>query len=379
MTALGDLLEALYRAGDRPLKAIAEYRFAVDRGINSRAFHLAHDRGGEAPPLVPANELDEWRSRVWVDLPDRVREDREGGTHPHHSVRVGELLRMVSERQGIVEHNVSPGMNDVGEEVVVLLNPWPAVGRLSLQVVGTGERVGRKTLIAHARPRPQPLGGERILTDMAIHRIGSGADEYELEVDAERGALLRAEARLEGRPFRTTEVVAIEFDPEFGADEFAFSPPAGAKAGPLQPYPIHGPVHELAALAPFKTLVPAQVPEEWRLRARYTPGPEDRPGEVVLNYSTPDGTVSVQIREFGASSAAGRPVVEDWEQVSTSHGLASIQRRGQRSGNGVLMTSHLFLVIDETFVDMSSAELDGDALVRLAEALRPAAPEAPVI
>ncbi len=55
-----------------------------------------------------------------------------------------------------------------------------------------------------------------------VHGLGAGAHDYELLVDAERGVLLRSEARLEGRAFRTIEVTSIRFDGR--VDDGVFEP-----------------------------------------------------------------------------------------------------------------------------------------------------------
>lgn len=60
-----------------------------------------------------------------------------------------------------------------------------------------------------------------------LHGIGSGADEYDLMVDAERGVLLRCEARLQGKAFRILEVKSIHFDETFDDETFRLHPPPG--------------------------------------------------------------------------------------------------------------------------------------------------------
>lgn len=50
---------------------------------------------------------------------------------------------------------------------------------------------------------------------MLFHHWGGGADVYELEVDRERGTVLRLEARRLDQPFRIVEAEALEFEPVY--------------------------------------------------------------------------------------------------------------------------------------------------------------------
>jgi hypothetical protein len=52
-----------------------------------------------------------------------------------------------------------------------------------------------------------------------------GADDYELVVDAERGAILRLASRLGGRAFDVMEVLEIAFDESFPEGTFALDLP----------------------------------------------------------------------------------------------------------------------------------------------------------
>jgi hypothetical protein len=60
-----------------------------------------------------------------------------------------------------------------------------------------------------------------------MYALGLGADEIELAVDADRGILLRAEARFAGKPFRLLEVREARFDEELPPAPFVFEPPPG--------------------------------------------------------------------------------------------------------------------------------------------------------
>jgi hypothetical protein len=62
-----------------------------------------------------------------------------------------------------------------------------------------------------------------------LHGLGTGADRYELAIDRERGVILRAEAQLEGYPFRVVEVKSAIFDQPI--EPRVFEPPPNIEFG----------------------------------------------------------------------------------------------------------------------------------------------------
>jgi outer membrane lipoprotein-sorting protein len=70
-----------------------------------------------------------------------------------------------------------------------------------------------------------------------MHRLLIGdPDELLLTVDAQRGVLLRTEARLAGTSYRIVEMDEVSFDEEFGPEVFAIHPPEGQDwKGPGRP------------------------------------------------------------------------------------------------------------------------------------------------
>ena len=79
-----------------------------------------------------------------------------------------------------------------------------------------------------ARATPRPIDPEDDRSS-ELHPLGLGADEYELEVDADRGMLLRVEARFEGQAFSIVEATEVHFDPAFDTETFRFVAPEGAE------------------------------------------------------------------------------------------------------------------------------------------------------
>jgi hypothetical protein len=90
-----------------------------------------------------------------------------------------------------------------------LLDPTRVLGRLRWEPIGRGEVAGRSTITALARPRPlQRRGGP---DGFALHRLGLGAEEYRIEVDAERGILLEVVALRDGTfAFLMSETIPLD-------------------------------------------------------------------------------------------------------------------------------------------------------------------------
>jgi hypothetical protein len=91
----------------------------------------------------------------------------------------------------------------------------------------------------------------------ATHGLGSGADEYRLLVDAERGVFLRAEALLGGAPFRVLEMRDLAFDEDL--PEHTFSPPEAVAVERVEASRMVS-LADLPGAVPFVVLVPARPP-----------------------------------------------------------------------------------------------------------------------
>ncbi|MGH2904203.1 MAG: hypothetical protein ACRDK7_11570 [Solirubrobacteraceae bacterium] len=80
-----------------------------------------------------------------------------------------------------------------------LLTPVRLLSWLYLSDMGTGQRAGRRVISARGEPRRRsPVPGSQL--------------HYELEFDAEHGAMLRIAAFIDQRCVQLTEAVAIEYD-----------------------------------------------------------------------------------------------------------------------------------------------------------------------
>jgi hypothetical protein len=98
-----------------------------------------------------------------------------------------------------------------------LLDPWPLISDLDLEVRGTATYLGREAVEAHAAPRERRVP--------YYSRVISGADALELAVDLERGVLLRLAAVLKGATFEIKEMTDIAFDENLDPDLFKLEPP----------------------------------------------------------------------------------------------------------------------------------------------------------
>ncbi|MDQ1438406.1 MAG: hypothetical protein QOK43_2035 [Acidimicrobiaceae bacterium] len=172
---------------------------------------------------------EQWR--MWVAKPDRMRVEfalgREQVTAVFEADRWWSWSPSSGERTNA--HATSPGGAHGRGPGEVLVDPRPIVPTLDMEVLGPSTFVGRSVSMVRAVPvRPaDPAHG------FALHSLGSGADEYGLLVDDERGVLLRSEARRGGEAFRVVEVTAIEFDRPVPAS--VFTPDWIVRGGGPQP------------------------------------------------------------------------------------------------------------------------------------------------
>ncbi len=197
-------------------------------------------------------------------------------------------------------------------------------------------------------------------------RLGAGADGFDLSFDAERGALLRAEAHLDGEPFRRFEVTRIAFGP-IPAETFTVAAPAGSPPPGHWPRPEPMSLHELAAASPFTVLVPERVPEGWRLTTMFMAGREAPPlqARAFLTYISREGAYSVTLQE---SAPSGDP--EEWREWRRDGDLEIAD-----AGAHVEPRHHVRVERHGTLVELSGS--DAGLLAELARALVPASSEPP--
>ena len=310
--------------------------------------------------------------RLWREGPDRVREEREGvDGEPRLAVRDGQRWWSYDEYDGAItnvgEEEGDESESGVGEETRLLFDPAPLIPLLDFEVLGPGERAGRPVLRVHAEPRRGLRPDDR----WDLNELAVGADDYELEVDAETGCLLRVEARRQGSAFSVLEAVRADFDETLPPQVFVFEPPPGEAVHPLEPGGVvpQLPLHEAAARASFTVFALERVPENWHLRVSYHAGRARPPSptQVILWYRASDATTSLAVSQTSADArddfgyGANDP---PWEEVTRDGVAMRVRSRSDRWPQ-----SQLTLVRDGTAITMTSDELPGRVLVDLAAAL----------
>lgn len=105
----------------------------------------------------------------------------------------------------------------------ILIETAPLLAVLRLEFLGDAVVAGRAALSVRGRIR----GTDDVANAQALSDLGVGADEYRLAVDAERGVLLRCEARLRTEPFSVIEMTDVAFDGDLSADLFRIQLPRG--------------------------------------------------------------------------------------------------------------------------------------------------------
>ena len=197
------------------------------RGLQKEAFERAARAHGiravtlNSSYVRPEEEMEPWS--LWRREPDLVRAVFVVGPQTVTAVWNGGTWWAWSPPQGRMTNSGDPhhghGMGP-GEGLV---EPGELLPFVDLEVLGETSLAGRPAYRLVARPLPPewPRSGPH----PELHFLGTGADEYRLTVDAERGLLLRTEARLDGRAFGVIEVGDVEYDQVLDGD--VFRPPLG--------------------------------------------------------------------------------------------------------------------------------------------------------
>ena len=368
MSTLGELLVLLHDASERARPAtltVVDWRHASRSEEAFRRFMAA--RSGALVHGVPGrgtgNEESSWSTRLAFEGPTRFREEAAGvqaGTR--FLVRDGERWASWDEDWGAVTSESAEDEGARSSSYGFLLDPSPLTAVLRFEPGGPTEVAGRPAVRVTATPRPDDGSGLA-----ALFRVGgAGADAIELAVDAERGALLRVEATIDGAPFHRLEVTAIDFGPLApGALDLSLPDGVEATAGWFRPLRLE--LHELPAQAPFPVFVPGDLPDGWRLHeSLLVPGHEHPPVEasVSLVYGSRDGGSVVTVRERAAGAEP-----DEWLTWMRDDGLERAD-----AGAHVEPRHHVRLERDGTVVELAGQ--DAELLGQLARALVPA-PTAP--
>jgi outer membrane lipoprotein-sorting protein len=318
------------------------------------AFEDAQGRSAGASRGAVPEEL-EAVVRYWVDG-DRFRQESEGPGRQMTMVSDGEQTWSWTPESGAVVYDRGTMTTNEHE----LLNPIALVVAFELEPTGRGEVAGRAVVRVRARPRDP---------ESRMHSLGFGADELELAVDAERGVLLRAEARHDGSPFRVVEVRDVEFDVELPESTFVFEAPEGEEvraAGEAYPFD-YVTIEDAAREATFTVWVPGGLDERWRHTVVHRPASE-RPQleESVHLLFHDDALHSFSLEEAAVHLLAWR---DDASRVVELDGVEF------RVYDGKPLEVHLQR--GGTHVRITSDTLDADVLLAIGASLVEAPREPP--
>jgi hypothetical protein len=164
-------------------------------------------------------DREEYVTRIWLATPDRFREEiEEGGAGWSIGIRDGAIWWAVdadgSRHSNVDEPDVG---SDIGDRTRLLFDPAPLVGALKLELVGETELLGRRTIRMRGTRRPNVL-----TTDFELEELEPG-DELQLDVDAERGVVLRRRTGHRGHEWFLQEALDIAFDEEFDPRTFVLA------------------------------------------------------------------------------------------------------------------------------------------------------------
>jgi outer membrane lipoprotein-sorting protein len=373
MAALGDILRLLHDAAvlARPARlTVAEWNHASRSAAAFDRF-MAERHGGRAVAVTARfaaeSESPEETSRTTslsFESPSRYREEAAGVQKGvRYVVRDGERWASWDADWGAVTNETEQEGGPPSTTYALLLDPVAVVAAYRLEPTGETHVASRAAHRVRAVPRTAPDGGSAV-----VFHLGAGADELELAIDAERGALLRAEASFGGEPFRRLEVTEIAFGP-LAPETFAPTLPAGTVPSRWQ-RPERLALHELPGAAPFPVFAPGRVPDGWRLVDSLFTAPREHPpveAEVSLVYASPDGAYGVTVSE---RAAGGRQ--RDWLEWTSDGELETAD-----AGEHVEPRHHVRVERDGTVVELAGA--DETLLAELARSLVPAPTEPPRI
>ncbi len=144
----------------------------------------------ERQPQVPDESEDHWR--LWMEYGGRTRSESSVGSEPLTVVFDGPAWwELVTARGGMTNSGDANHRHGFGP-AETLVDAAALLSALRLQFLGADTLLGRDVF----RVRGLPQARTSHQSDYGLHQLGVGADDYMLAVDAERGVLLRTEARV---------------------------------------------------------------------------------------------------------------------------------------------------------------------------------------
>ena len=205
---LGEILELLHDAGQRACPARLTVVEWTHRSRSAAAFDrfMAERHGGRlgsasAPVVHAATPVRHPTStsrttNLAFESSTRYREESAGvQTGQRYQVRDGERWVVWDADWGAVtDETEQEGGPPSSRPTLSSSTRWRLVGAYRLEGTGEFEVAGTRRTSSARGPAPGSDGATAV-----VFSLGAGADAIELAIDAERGALLRAEARLARR------------------------------------------------------------------------------------------------------------------------------------------------------------------------------------
>lgn len=364
-----DLLALLHRGG-RALRTVrlvgtsrtdheavwrAQERWQRTRSTGSQT--VAFDDPGDRSSMT------EERTRLWIERPDRLREEMEGPRYYRYGVVVGDTWWMFTEDTGAITND---GARDhragLGDQYELLLEPAPLLPAFDFELRGEAEQAGRHAVRVNAYPRPEG----KLLPFLPPLPIGF--EDCELLVDVEHGTLLRLTALLEGEPGVDVRIDEIAYDEPIPAERFVFEPPRGETIGnATDRWFLDEPIEDIAGRASFTVWVATGLEGVWNLRAMHLrPRRGQSYEQVHLHYSRDDAARAFEITEQRAD-AQPTFVVGELEEIERNGEHLQVTR-----GTDRLAIASVRLRRDGTSIELTSQSLALERLLEIVDGLRPA-------
>jgi hypothetical protein len=318
MSALGDVLNVMHRDGPRyrTLRAVGVERRHVDLQLAASRRDLPEGTATVAAtaigPTSPTKVTEEvWR--LWHQPPERTRAEFGLGTETVSVVFQADTWTSVS-AMGAMTNGGRQEMGHGKGPGIVLFEPAPVLGVVEFEVLGRTQVLDRPAHRVLARPIPD-VGAP---PSLVLRDLGIGADNYELLIDAERGFLLRSEARLDGQPFRILEVTELGLDEDLPPHTFILDPPPGKTFTiPTDPERFVS-LNELTKLVPFTIFVPRQPPGTGPVARLREPDDKGAPLTAMVGYI--DHRDDVEDRGLWLSQSATPLPLDDVDEIWSPNG-----------------------------------------------------------
>ncbi|MBA3552552.1 MAG: hypothetical protein H0W27_06750 [Actinobacteria bacterium] len=370
MSEVGEILELMHTSDLRWRTLRAEGREWRDEAGHLDAFLRRHPQRSSTKvlsfsardPGVPAggrrSETSEETWKLWL-APGKVRSEFEAGGETVAVVIRGDTWWSWSPSWGAQTNGGRKNSTHGTGSGEALIAPARILSCANLFVRGRTTALGRAAFAVRAVPVASDEDDEGPL---ALHGIGSG-DDYELIVDAERGILLRSEARLRDRPVRVLEMRDVSFDEDLPEATFELAPPTRAAFETMMSDRSLL-LEELPGAVPFTVFVP-QRPSADQVEVWMTPERSRGrvPQSVQIAYTSSDASRrgSLSLLE----SAQPMPPL-DW--VSWREKDEVMVGEDRRMDPALRM---LRLQREGTHVELTSHDLSFDEMIDLARSLVP--------